>query len=199
MLNWTRFFPSLRTAHRSLGALMSSRTTMKSSARRPSTNSHSTQLGRVAAGLLVAVALGLGPMLASSAFAQAFPQPSPDAKEVPSAHWSSHFDRQIAHALRQQPSMRAAHIQIVIEAAAGPDDPDLSRTVGTLLNVIERDSNRDHRLMAVQALHRIGPEHVGAQQYRQAMSRLYTLTQNELPEAVRLAAERTLSRYAKAG
>ena len=199
MMNWMRFFPSLLTAHRSLGALMSTRSTPESSPRHSSTDSRTTQLSRVAAGLLVAVGLGLGPMLASSAFAQTSPQPSPDAKEAPSAHWSSHFDRQIAHALRHEPSMRAGHIQIVIEAAAGPDHPDLSRTVGALLDVIERDSNRDHRLMAVQALHQIGPEHVGAQRYRQAMSQLYTLTQSELPEAVRLAAERTLSRYAKAG
>jgi len=199
MMNWTRFFPSLLTAHRSLGALMSPRSTPESSPRHSSTDSRATQLGRVAAGFFLVLGLGLGPMLAPSASAQAPLQSSPDAKEATSAHWSPHFDRQIAQALRQQPSMRAAHIQIVIEAAAGPDHPDLSRTVGALLHVIERDSNRDHRLMAVQALHQIGPEHVGTQRYRQAMSQLYTLTQSELPEAVRLAAERTLSRYAKAG
>jgi hypothetical protein len=198
MRNWMRFFPSLLTAHRSLGALMSPRSTPESSPRHSSTDSRATQLGRVATGFFLVVGL-VAPMLAPSASAQASLPSSPDAKEATSAHWSPHFDRQIAQALRQQPSMRAAHIQIVIEAAAGPDHPDLSRTVGALLHVIERDSNRDHRLMAVQALHQIGPEHVGAQRYRQAMSQLYTLAQSELPEAVRLAAERTLSRYAKAG
>lgn len=162
---------------------------------------HSARLYRVVAGLLLAVGLGLaGPLQVSSASAQSSLKPSPDSKEATgSSHWPTHFDRQIAHALKQQPSIRTSSLEVVIEIAVENEHIDLFRTVGALLNIIEHDSNRAHRLMAVQALHQIGSEHVGTKRYRQAMSQLYTLTQSELPEQVRVAAEQTLSRYTKAG
>lgn len=198
MMNWLRVFPSLITAHRFLGAL----TTPKGSRPSRSSSPHSLvqRLGRVAAGVVLAVGIGLSPMLVSSAFAQTASQSSPEAKEATGpAHWPARFDRQIAHALTREPSMRASHIQTAIEAAVETEALDLSRTVRALLDVIEHDMNQNHRLMAVQALHHIGPEHVGKKQYRQAMSRLYTLTQGALPAPVRVAAQRTLAHFARTG
>jgi len=195
MMNWTRFFPALTIAHRSLGTLMTSRPDQH----RTPTDCRATTLCRGAVALLLVVGLGLaGSLQVSSASAQSSPQsPSNPSEENESPLWT-HFDQQITHALRQEPSMRAAHIQVVIEATAEAERVDLSRTVWALVDVIKHDSNPTHRLMAVQALHRINPEHVGQKQYRQAMSRLHALTQGELPEPVRTAAQRTLSRYATA-
>lgn len=201
MMNRMRFFSSLITAHRSLGALASLSSTPRSSQHPSSAGSRAKRLYRVAVGLLLAVVLGLaGPMQVSSASTQSSLQMSSEVKETTeTSHWSAHFDRQIAHALKQEPSMHISSLRVVIEVALENEHIDLSRTVGALLNLIKRDSNSAHRLMAVQALHHIGPEHVGKKRYRQAMHQLYTLTQGELPEEVRVAAEQTLSRYAKAG
>ncbi len=93
------------------------------------------------------------------------------------------------------PSMRMGYIRAAIEVASNQENVDLSRTTGALLDIIEEDSNSENRRMAVQALHEIGPDHVGEQRYRQAMGQLHALMQAEKSKQVRDAAARALTQY----
>ena len=160
------------------------------------------RLLQVAASLILAAGLGLaGPAAVPSASAQDSPaaHAQTGSTQTGSAHWRAHFDKQIAHTLRQEPSMRSTYIQTVINVTGEHKRLDLSRTVGALLDIIEGDSNREHRLMAIQALHTIGAEHAGKERYRQAMDRLYALMQGESSEQVRRAAAETLTQYSARG
>lgn len=155
------------------------------------------RLFRVAASLILAAGLSFaGPAAVPSASAQ---NSSAAHAQTGSAHWQAHFDEQVAHALRQHPSMRTTYIQTVLRVADDHKRLDLSRTVGALLDIIEEDSSREHRLIAIQALHAIGAEHAGEERYRQALDRLYALMQEESSERVRDAAAETLTQYTKSG
>lgn len=150
---------------------------------------------QVAAHLLLIIGLGLACSAGVPvAFAQN-PSVAPADEQVASAYWRDHFDEQIAHELLKRPSMRDTYIQIVVSVASDREHLDLSQTAGALLDIVESDSNREHRLMAIQALHTIGIDHTGEKRYRRAMDRLYTLMQGESSEQVRRAAAQTLTQY----
>ena len=149
-------------------------------------------LAKMSACLLLAVGLAGG---AGNASAQPTPTGiSADAESVP-AQWLANFDLQAAHQLRQTSTFRTSLLQVVIKQASTREDLHLPRTAEALLHVIEHDPSPQRRLMAIQALSEIGPEHVGQEQYDEAMSRLYTLAEEEPSEQVRGAAADVISRY----
>lgn len=182
-------------AHLSLGSLL--RASQKNRVGPPVSDSSANRARTGTAIVFLALALSLGGVLqVHPASAQASLQTPSDSKNVTgTSSWKAHFDKQIAHGLEQHPSLRASYILTVIEVTIENEYLDLPRTTEALLEVIDRDINRDHRLMAIQALHQIGIEHAGQKQYRQAMNRLQALVDGEPSEQVRLAAMAALTRY----
>lgn len=152
---------------------------------------HSQRVFRGAASLLLAAGLVLaGGMTPASAQVS----PSPNVEEM-SVQWRAHFDEQAAQELRQKPSLRTDLLQIVIDQAAGHEQLDLPKTAGALLHVIENDSHRRHRLMAVQALGIIGAEHAGEAQYQEVMNRLYALMKEEPSDRLRGVAADAIDQF----
>ncbi len=142
-------------------------------------------------GLLLVAGLVGG---AATASAQA--PASPTGEERPDTpYWQANFDEQMAQELQQKPSMRGAFLQVVVSQATTHEDLRLSRTAAVLLDIVEHDVNRDHRLMALQALSAIGPAHVGEQPYEEMMARLYTLAEQDASPEVRTVAAGVISRY----
>lgn len=115
--------------------------------------------------------------------------------ESESDQWRKNFDGQVAQELRENPSLRVSMLRVVTEQATDKENLKLPRTAEALLHIIETDSNQQRRLMAVQALSEIGPEHVGEKQYRKAMNRLYVLAEEESSKQVRCAAANVIKRY----
>lgn len=175
---------------------MNARSTSQSVQHQPTPAISFAGMGRGLAGFLLALGLILGGSLQGSpASAQSI---TPDAKEeAGSSPWPTTFDEQIAHGLKQEPSNRVSYLQVVIETAVHGERVDLSRTVRALLGVIETDANPARRLMAVQALHEIGPKHAGEKEYQRAMHRLHESMQSEPSEQIRVCAKRALARYTK--
>lgn len=136
----------------------------------------------------LAGALGSGPAAAQSS------SPSADEKAY-TDHWRAHFDVQTARMLRQRAWSRASQIRSVIGVAAELDRLDLSKTAEALFEIIESDSTVQHRRLAVRALRKIGPEHLGTRQYERAMERLYALMQEEPSRKVRNAGAKALALY----
>jgi hypothetical protein len=142
------------------------------------------RLTQLITGLLLIAGLA-GGVATASAQAPA----SPTAEERSGApYWQANFDEQVAQELQQNPSMRMSFLQVVVRQATAHEDLRLSQTADVLLDIIERDANRDHRLMALQALSAIGPEHVGEQRYEKLMGRLYTLAEQDSSSQIRKAA-----------
>lgn len=142
-------------------------------------------------GLLLVAGL-VGGVTAASAQVPA----SPNAEErADTPYWQANFDEQMAQELQQKPSMRGSFLQVLTSQATTHEDLRLSRTADVLLDIVEHDANRDHRLMALQALSAIGPEHVGEQEYRKMMGRLYTLAEQDSSPEVRKAAAGIISCY----
>lgn len=152
-------------------------------------------LAKMFACLLLTAGLAGG---VGTASAQSTPTGTSADAEAVSAQWLANFDLQAAHQLRQAPTARTSLLQVVVKQASNREDLHLPRTAEALLHVIEHDSSEQRRLMAIQALSAIGPEHIGQGQYDEAMSRLYTLAKEESSEQVRGAAADVISRY-KAG
>lgn len=142
----------------------------------------------VQAATVLLLALGLAGS-AATASAQA-----PSADVEGHTIWKNNFDEQVAQELQQQPARRVSFLRAVTEQARLNDDVRLSQTTQALLDIIETDPNRRHRLMAVQALSKIGPEHLGDDQYARAMTRLYTLAQKDASEQVRSAVAEAINR-----
>jgi hypothetical protein len=126
---------------------------------------------------------------ATTASAQT-PSAGPEADQ-----WRQNFDGQMARQLRQEPSLRADFIRVVTDLATRSEDLHLSRTAEALLEVIEEDSERNHRVLAVQALSAIGPEHLGEKQYERIISRLYALSEEDPSAVVQAAAADVITRY----
>lgn len=143
---------------------------------------------KVAASFFLAVGLIGG---AATASAQT---PSASVEESP-VQWQENFDEQVAPQLRQESSVRATLIRVVIEQASKDEDLNLSRTTEALLHVIENDTKQEHRLLAIQALSVIDPEQAGEKWYEEAMSRLYTLAEEEQSEQVRKVMTSVIDRY----
>jgi len=149
-------------------------------------NCRCTPLVQAAAALLLALGLAGSATTASA-------QASSAAVEAQTL-WQNNFDTQVAQELRQRPSQRVSFLQVVTEQARTNDDLHLPETTDALLDIIETDANRRHRLMAVQALSKIGPEHLGEETYRQAMSRLYTLAEKDASKQVKSAIAEAINR-----
>lgn len=147
-----------------------------------------TTVAPAAALLLLAVGLVGG---ATSASAQA----TPSNREAPSDQWQENFDEQMAHQLKQEPSLRGSLIEVVIDQAAKKEDLRLARTADALLDIIEEDPGEQRRVLAIQALSAIGTKHLGEEQYRQAMNRLYALSKEDPSARVRAAAGDLITRY----
>ena len=158
---------------------------------------------RVSSGMActaVAVLLTLGMTVGLGVNVAAAQSASPQAAEHDyTDHWRAHYDRQTARMLRERPWSRASQIQSVIDVTGEVDRLSLAETADALLTIIERDSTAEHRQLAVQALRKMGTEHLGAKQYEQAMDRLYSLMQEEPSRDVRKAAARALAPYIRRG
>lgn len=101
--------------------------------------------------------------------------------------------------LRRNPSTRASFIHVAIELTEDETCLEFDQTSDALLEIVDRDPVRRHRLMTVQALHKIAPEHVDQVRHRQVMGRRHTLMEGEPFEQVRDVAAATLHRYATRG
>jgi len=117
------------------------------------------------------------------------------SSEAASSVWQENFDEQIARQLRRHPSQRASFIQVVIAQASESEDLTLRRTADALLSVAENDPNRDHRLMAIQALSLFGSGHVAESQQEEIAGHLYALAQNEPSEKMRRSIADAISSY----
>jgi hypothetical protein len=146
-----------------------------------------TPLSRGAALFLLALGLiGAGPIASA--------QSTADAPETRSAQWQDHFDEQMARQLRQAPSLRASLIEVAIAQASKENAPSLSRTTEALLHVVDESPRQEHRVLAVQALSVIGPEHLGDKQYGRVIRRLYTLAETDPSAKVRTAVADVIAR-----
>lgn len=155
-------------------------------ARPASASSLFKTFARAAALLLLAAGL-------SGAATTASAQTSPASPDQPD-QWAENFDEQMAHQLRQKPALRASSIQAVTGQAADKDIR-LTETAAALLHVVEEDPSEQHRMMAIQALSVIGPEHLGEKRYEQAMNRLYALSEEDPSAEIRTAAADALTQY----
>lgn len=117
------------------------------------------------------------------------------SSEAASSVWQENFDEQIARQLRRHPSQRASFIQVVIAQASESEDLTLRRTADALLSVAENDPNRDHRLMAIQALSLFGSGHVAESQQEEIAGHLYALAQKEPSEKMRRSIADAISSY----
>lgn len=135
----------------------------------------------------------------------ALPSPvatSPSDIAIASPTWQSNFDAQAAQVLREEdnPAIRTAMLNsVIIVATQHPTGIDLSATVGALLQVCKDDPDKQQRLMAIQALHAIGPEHALDQHYHRAMEHLYRIMQEEPSDQVRGAAAALVHNFFAAG
>lgn len=148
----------------------------------------SGRLVRGTVGLLLAVGLVGGAGIASA-------QEVSDGGGAASPRWRANFDLQMAHVIRQEPSLRNAALRVVIEQASAREALRLPQTTVALLSVIDEGTSQGEQLMAVQALSAIGPEHIGEKRYEQAMTRLYALAEEASSERVRGAAADVIRRY----
>lgn len=159
----------------------------------------STRLTLSTASLVLGLGLILlGPVGVSSASAQGSATPSAEETSGVTT-WRANVDDQIASMLRGEPSARASFIRVAIELAEDERRLDFVETSGALLEIVDRDPVRRHRLMAVQALDKIAPEHLDQAHYRQVMGQLHTLMEGESSKQVRDVAAATLNRYATRG
>lgn len=159
----------------------------------------STRLTLSTASLVLGLGLTLlGPVGVSSASAQGSATPSAEDTSGVTT-WRANVDDQIASMLREEPSTRTSFIRVAIELAGDERRLDFVETSEALLEIIERDPIRRHRLMAVQALDTIAPEHVDQAHYRHLMGQLYMLMEGESSKQVRDVAAATLNRYATSG
>jgi len=100
--------------------------------------------------------------------------------ETPPAQWLANFDLQVARQLQQSPpGIQGDLLKVLIQEASQREDLALPQTASALLRVVETSEDRDHRMMAIQALSEIGPGQVGEARYERAMSQLYALGQQE--------------------
>lgn len=109
--------------------------------------------------------------------------------------WESNFGRQAARMLREEHSASTRNSMlhnVITVAGQGPNDIDLSATVGALLQICESDPNARRRLMAIQALHAIGTDHARSRLYHHALDRLYRIMQDEPSKYVRQVAASAL-------
>ena len=144
----------------------------------------------MALGLLLAAGL-----VGAAATASAQPSTSPSG-EAPTdtPYWQANFDEHVAHELKTEPSMRASFLQVVASEATSRTDLELSQTAAVLLDIIEHDATREHRLRALQVLSAIEPDHVGEQRYGEMMRRLYTLAEEDPSAQMRRMAAAVLHR-----
>jgi len=116
--------------------------------------------------------------------------------------WQTHFDEQAAHTLREahDASIRTTILRdVIVVAAQGSDELDLSATVGALLQICENDPSEKRRLMAIQALHVIGTVHARDRLYHHAMDRLNHIMQDEPSKRVRGVAATMLNAFYTTG
>lgn len=158
---------------------------------------------RIAIGLLLALGLnfaGLGQAPAAHAQSSVHRTPAdvPSESDATSttSHWRLNVDDQLAQSLRRFPSLRGSQIRLVIRQASENEDLRLPETTYALLHVVKTDSSRDHRIMAVQALHTLSADQVGHRTYRQTMKRLYDLMEDESSKHVRGLVGAMLEEYA---
>jgi hypothetical protein len=157
-------------------------------------------LAQVAASFLFLLLAGglVGRVLPASAQSTTANQPEnaeAASSEAASSVWQENFDEQIARQLRRHPSQRASFIQVVIAQASESEDLTLRRTADALLSVAENDPNRDHRLMAIQALSLFGSGHVAESQQEEIAGHLYALAQKEPSEKMRRSIADAISSY----
>lgn len=155
-----------------------------------STNRLFKNLAQAAACVLLTAGLVGGAGIAS---AQSFS--ASDGAESASARWLAKYDLQTAHQLRENPTVRTSVISVVIKQASEREALQLPQTAEALLHVVENSSNERERIMAIQALSEIGPEHVGELRYEEAMSRLYALGEEDPSEQVRGAVADAVKQY----
>ncbi len=145
-------------------------------------------------GLIVVLAIGLaGPVQAQSSSAA---PDGPTATESAQARWKPHFGEQIARALRDSSSgrMRTTLLQTLIDVAVEEGAAmDFSAAVPALLRVIEHDSAKQRRLLALQALDLVGPERADEARYRRVMARLRARMPDDPSPPVRRAVASMLS------
>lgn len=110
-----------------------------------------------------------------------------DTKSI-EGYWTSHFDDQIAPLLRMTPSSttRTRLLHTVINVAVDKEDLTLSKTIPTLLHIIEEDADPQRRLLALQALDLIS-EQTGVELGRNTAVRVYELMEKEPSPDVRRA------------
>ncbi|PSQ93769.1 MAG: hypothetical protein BRD30_01200 [Bacteroidetes bacterium QH_2_63_10] len=155
-------------------------------ARPTSANRLFNTFAQTAALLLLATGLSGA---ATTASAQT-PSASPEAGQ-----WEENFDEQMARQLKQKPALRASLIEVVIDQALRKEDLRLTGTAEALLHVVEEGSDEQHRVLAIQALSVIGPEHLGEERYEQTMNQLYVLSEEDPSAEVQTAAAEVLTQY----
>lgn len=142
---------------------------------------------------LLILAAGLSGM-ATTAAAQTS-SASPEAASPEAGQWQENFDEQMARQLKQKPVLRASLIEVVIDQALKKEDLRLPGTAEALLDVVEEGNDEQNRVLAVQALSTIGPEHLGEKRHRQVMNRLYALSEEDPSAKVQTAAAEVLTQY----
>jgi hypothetical protein len=149
-------------------------------------------------GLMAVLAIGLaGPVQAQSS-ASAVPGAVLDeAETAKQGRWKPHFDEQIARTLRAPSSEqgRTSFLQTLIDVAVEEETMDFSAAVPALLHVCEHDSDPTRRLLALQALDLIAPEHTDEVRYRDVLARLYATVQDDPSPSVRRAVSSMLKAY----
>lgn len=123
----------------------------------------------------------------AEAVAEAAANMPTSALGIASASWRTHFGEQAAEVLRRQgASAEQAGMQDLIAVAkTGQRGIDLSAAVAPLLQVAEGGSTENHRIMALQTLQAIGPEHSSELLYEQAVEQLRSGLSTEPSERVR--------------
>jgi hypothetical protein len=172
---------------------------------RPSTTSRLLLAPLLACALLVGLALG--PVETAQAQTDIHP-PLPkveagppsagtDALVITSAPWRAYFGEHAAEVLRgTDPKAKRAALRDLIAVARNSENTlDLSETVTPLVGIFEEGRSEDLSLMALQALHVIGPEHSSERRYREAMSKVYQIAQEKSSEEVRRAAASVLKTF----
>lgn len=110
-----------------------------------------------------------------------------NALRITAAPWRAHFGEQAAKVLREYgPKAKQAVMRDLIAAAkTGQRGIDLSAAVAPLLQVAQNGSSEGHRIMALQALEAIGPEHSSELLYEQAVKQLRSDLSEEPSDRVR--------------
>ena len=109
------------------------------------------------------------------------------ATNTVSEAWFAEIDRQYATALKDAESREQALQEVIYIATRFSEKGTFNKVVAPLVGVYIFDKNKNHRLMALSALHAIGDKY--------GMQRLRELVNDEPSEQVRRLTRRALSDY----